>query len=72
MFFDVGETDFKQTPVYRRGFNTVRLLGQNHNIIIFWGQIWNEKGICLEMLQNVRMGVGVFSVGTWFLQKMSW
>ena len=25
MFFDVGATDFEQTPVYRRGFNTVIL-----------------------------------------------
>ena len=26
MFFDVGATEFEQTPVYRRGFNTVILL----------------------------------------------
>ena len=33
-----------------------RLLRQNHNIIIFEDENWNEKGIGLEMLQNVGIG----------------
>ena len=35
-----------------------RLLRQNHNIIIFEDKNWNEKGICLKMLQNVGIGGG--------------
>ena len=50
-----------------------RLFRQNHNIIIFEDENWNEKGICLKMLQNLGIGGGgLFLVGTWFLEKLSW
>ena len=31
-----------------------------------------KKGICLETLQNVEIGGGLYLVETWFLQKLSW
>ena len=46
-----------------------RLLRQNNNIIIFRTKIKMKKE-CLEMLQKDGTG-GMFSVGTWFLQKLS-
>ena len=49
---DVPDSD-RETKIKHR---IHRLLRQNHNIIIFEDKHWNEKGICLKMLQNVGIG----------------
>ena len=50
-----------------------RLLRRNHNIIIFEDGNWNEKGICLELLQNVGIGGGdCCQWGRYFCKKLSW
>ena len=49
----LSETKIKH-PIYR-------LFRQNHSKIIFEDENWNEKGICLEMLQNVEIGGIVLS-----------